>query len=122
MVFLDHFRRGGGGGGGRPDCDWEPLVRRIMAAAEPELARLRERMTLLRQIDLWSRWVLPIAAGLIMVFGSLLVWAEQAGVLPDSDSPLLAEIVVPEGLDQWLQSDEELTLHELVEVLEGDEG
>jgi hypothetical protein len=63
-----------------------------------------------------------MAAGLILTFGSLLVWSEVNRSQIDSDPPLIAEVVVPQPLNEWLQSDEGLTLHELVEALEGGGG
>lgn len=100
---------------------WENLVRRILTAAGPELARLRARRTVGGQVREWSRPLLPLAALLIVAFGALLAWVGTAEVDPATDPPLLAEVLMPDPLVLWVQADARLTLDEIVEVLEGGE-
>ena len=98
---------------------WEPLVRRIMNAAGPELARLRNRMTLTGQFDRWTRPLLPLAAALILVFGSILALAGVKEASPElAEAPLMAEVLVPEPLSLWLEAGVKFSLAELVEALE----
>lgn len=101
---------------------WEALVRRILAAAAPELARLRIRKTLAGQVGDWTRPLLPLAALLIVVFGSLLAWVSRAEADPVSEAPFLAEVLMPDSLVLWLEGGAYLTLAELVGALEEDEG
>ncbi len=101
---------------GRTDR-WDPLVRRIMVAAGPELARLRAQATVAGQMDRWTRPLLPLAAALILVFGSILAWAEPGPGAQDPDAPLMAEVLVPEPFSLWLESGASYTLAELAEAL-----
>ena len=96
----------------------ESLVRRILEAAGPELERLRHRVTLAGQIDLWTGALLPLAAALILVFGSTLAWVGTDAALDAAESPLIAEALVPEQLGLWLEAGASFTLAEFVEVLE----
>jgi hypothetical protein len=100
---------------------WEYLVRRILVVAGPELARLRARRTLGGQVGEWTRPLLPLAALLIVAFGSLLAWVGTAEADPADDAPLMAEVLMPDPLVLWVQSDAAFTLDEIVEVLEGGE-
>jgi len=119
MVFM----AGVGGGLGGPqglDPKWDPLVQRIMIAAAPELARLRDGVTLVGQFRSWTRPLLPMAAAMALLFGSLLAWIGPGGVLEFADPPHIAEALVPEPIGFWLEGGNAPTLHELVESLEED--
>jgi len=100
---------------------WENLVRRILVAGDPELARLRGRRTLGGQVGEWTRPLLPLAALLIVAFGSLLAWVGTAEAGPSVDAPFLAEVLMPDPLVLWVQADAAFTLDEIVEALEGGE-
>jgi hypothetical protein len=97
---------------------WDTLVRRIMGAADPELARLRARRTLGGQVGEWTRPLLPLAALLILAFGSLLAWVGTEEVDQTSDTPLMAEVLLPSPLVFWVGAGARLTLDEIVEALE----
>jgi hypothetical protein len=97
---------------------WDPLVRRILVAAGPELDRLRKKVSLVAQFDLWTRPLLPLAAALILFFGSALFWPWGESELEAEDLPLLAEVLVPEPLGMWLETGERYTLAEFVQSLE----
>ncbi|MGW8268603.1 MAG: hypothetical protein ACWGSQ_19720, partial [Longimicrobiales bacterium] len=71
------------------------------------------------QVGEWTRPLLPLAALLIVAFGSLLAWVGTAEADPAADAPLLAEVLMPDPLVLWVQADARLTLDEIVEVLEG---
>jgi hypothetical protein len=91
---------------------WDTLVRRIMGAADPELARLRARRTLGGQVGEWTRPLLPHAVG------SLLAWVGTEEVDQTSDTPLMAEVLLPSPLVFWVGAGARLTLDEIVEALE----
>lgn len=105
-------------GGPEPGDRWDPLVQRILTAAGPELERLRHRVSLLAQFDLWTRPLLPLAALLILVFGSALAWPRGEIASGEDDYPLLAEVLVPESVGLWLETGEAYTLAEFVDSLE----
>lgn len=107
---------GAGGGGDRI----ERLVRAILAAAEPELARRRTEFLLVDQFDAWSRKVLAAAAMLVLFFGSLLVLTGRGSIAGPEEVPLLAEAVLPGPLAVWMQAESEPTLVEFVRTLEED--
>ncbi len=116
---MVRFQDDGRGTDGSVQRDhWDPLVRRILIAAGPELDRLRKRISLIGQFDLWTRPLLPLAAALILLFGSALVWQESESELDAEDFPLLAEVLVPEPMGMWLETGEQYTLAELVLALE----
>lgn len=96
---------------------WDPLVRRIMVAAAPELARLRAQGTIVGQMDRWTRPLLPLAATLILVFGSILAWSQARPGAESPDTPLMAEVLVPEPFSLWLEGGASYTLAELAEAL-----
>ena len=102
---------------GRAD-PWDSLVRRILTAAGPELERLRKRATLTGQFDLWMRSLVPLAAALILVFGSALAWVGSDPTAEGAEAPLIAEALVPEQLGLWLEAGASFTLAEFVDVLE----
>jgi len=98
------------------------LVLRIMKAAEPELDRLRARTTMAGQFGAWTRPLLPMAALLMVAFGSLLAWVGRGEANPVSDTPLMAEVLMPDPLVLWVEAGVGLTLEEVVSALEGGEG
>lgn len=101
---------------------WDGLVHRIMVAAGPELARLRAKRTLGGQVGAWTRPLLPLAAVLILAFGSLLAWVGTAEADPAVDAPLMAEVLMPDPLVLWVRAGVGLTLDEIVSALERGEG
>lgn len=101
---------------------WEALVRRIMEAAEPELARLWARGTLSGQFSDWTRPLLPLAALLMLAFGSLLAWVGTGEANPTEEAPLMAEVLMPDRLVLWVEGAAHLTLDDLVDALEGGGG
>ena len=101
---------------------WEALVGRILEAAGPELARLRVRNTLSGQVGDWTRPLLPLAALLIVAFGSLLAWVGTAEADPVSGDPLLAGVLMPDPLVFWVEAGAGLTLDEIVLALERGDG
>ncbi len=111
----DGFRHRGAEAG-----QWEGLVRRIMMAAGPELARRRRERTLLLQFEEWSRPVYSAAALLILIFGSVLVLASRAEVEGAADGPLIVEAVLPNPLSLWLEMGTQPTLVEMVNAFEED--
>ena len=116
---MTFFENEGGTGPERRDADrWELLVRRIMAAAAPELERLRNRVTLMGQIDRWNRSLLPMAAVLVLLFGSVLAWPGGEAEAEPADDLLIAEVLVPEPFARWYQTGADYTLAEMVEALE----
>ncbi len=109
--------------GGRADADrrsghWEPLIRRIMEAAAPELENLRAKGTLAGQISGWTRPLLPVAAALILIFGTILAWMGEQSDLVGGNAPHLAEAILPEPVSLWVQANAEYTLAELLAALE----
>ena len=111
---------------GRPRWEhadlWEALVDRILEAAGPELARRRAGHTLSGQVGEWTRPLLPLAALLIVAFGSLWAWVGTAEADPASDDPLLAGVLMPDPLVFWVEAGAGLTLDEIVLVLERGDG
>ena len=97
----------------------EALVRRILHAAGPELARLRRRGSVGGQVEAWARPLLPLAALLILVFGLLLTWHGSGEAESPSETPLMAEVLVPEPVVLWLEAGARFTMDEIVLALEG---
>ena len=91
---------------------WERLVRRIMDAAAPELARLRARPTVSGQVRAWTRSLPPLAALLIPAFGSLLAWVDTGRTRETSEDALLAHVLMPDPLVAWVEGGADLTLGE----------
>lgn len=117
MLRSDGYGRSDGPESPGPDR-WEFLVRRIMEAAAPELARLRRRRTVVGQVDEWTRTLLPLAAVLILVFGSILAWSAGRVEGESGEYPLMAEALVPEAVGLWLEAGAHLTLEEFMKALE----
>jgi len=111
-----------GGAGSWEGDGWDALVVRIMKAAGPELDRLRARTTVVGQFGAWTRPLLPMAAVLMVAFGSLLAWVGEGEANPVSEAPLMAEVLMPDPLVLWVEAGVGLTLEEVVSALEGGEG
>jgi len=99
-----------------PDA-WERVVRRIMAAAGPELARRRRKAAaeggLL--LDRWARPLLAAAAALILLAGGELAWnvvlrgpgagSASSGTVEMSEAPGLEDALFPPVVARWIGGD-----------------
>lgn len=98
---------------------WEALVRRITTAASFELARRRSKESLTQIFAGWSRRLIPAAAVVAALSGSLLgVWGLE-GPGSTEASPTLAQALTPEPLALWYETTSQPTLVEMVSALEG---
>ena len=117
-MRLSQEGRNGPDSPGTRGHQWDALVGRIMVSAGPELARLRARHSLRGQVEAWTGPLLPLAAVLILAFGSLFAWVGADPTEVSQEAPLMAEVLVPEALVFWLEAGARLTLEEMVAALE----
>lgn len=119
--MTKHSNRGDGSGRHEPlnpgaePLAWERAVGRIVAAAEPELERRRQRPGLV--LDRWAGPLLAAAASLILLASGGLLWSSGAGSLPDSAGlvePAFEETLFPPVVARWLRDDAQPTVEELV--------
>lgn len=96
---------------------YERLVRRVMTAAAPELARRASPQTALAFLGAWARPVLAAAAVVAVVAGGVLAATERsAGATPE---PVTAESFgVPSPAADWLDEGREPTRTDLVLAME----
>jgi hypothetical protein len=107
----------GQGTGEEPDR-WEDLVRRITAAAAFELARRRSEESVTLIFARWSRRLIPAAAVVAALSGTLLGVHGLGVAGQDETLPTLAEAMTPEPLALWFDATDEPTLVEMVSALE----
>ncbi len=97
---------------------FDGIVRSIMTAAAPQLARRRGRASVFGQVGLWWRPVLAAAAITGIVALAALARLETAAPAPTADTGLAEALGVPEQIAQWVRSDEVPTPAELIVALE----
>jgi hypothetical protein len=97
---------------------YERLVRRIMAAAAPELARRAMPQTTLALLGGWARPLLAAAAVVAVLAGGVLAATERDG--PAAGGHTVAEALgVPSPAAAWLEEGREPTRADLVLAMEG---
>lgn len=95
---------------------YERLVRRIMAAAEPELARRAEQAGPLALVAGWARPTLAAAAVITAIALGALTAIERNGVEPARS--MADALGVPAPAAEWLEADREPTAADLVLAME----
>lgn len=98
---------------------WERVVGSIMEAAAPELERLAVERTPVMLLADWTRPVFAFAASLVALASTALLAVGGVGGGELSDTPVVAEAIVPEALAAWLVADLPPTVEELVTLVEG---
>ena len=109
---------GGQGTGEQPDR-WEELARRINVAAAFELARRRSEDSVTLVFARWNRRLIPAAAVVVALSGTLPGDHGLSVTETDETSPTLAEAMTPGPLALWFHATNEPTLVEMVSALEG---
>jgi hypothetical protein len=107
----------------RTDPDrWEAAVRRITAAAAPELHTLARDTTPVLVITRWMRPVFAIAASIAALATAALVATNEATRSADTeDRPLsMADAITPEPIASWVLGGAWPTVEEVVFAI--DEG
>ncbi len=107
----------------RDPASWERLVRRITAAAAPELARRAAEADVPRGVLVllseWRRPALSAAAALAAAAATVLLLA--GGPAAAGTAPGIADALgSPDPVAAWVESDAPPSLEELVAALEGD--
>ncbi len=98
---------------------YERLIRRVMAAAEPELERRRMTRTPLSVLGGWARPVLAAAAIVAVMAGSVLVATERDRPAQAQAPADMAEALgVPAPAVEWLVEGREPTKADLVLAME----
>ncbi len=97
---------------------WERLVTEINTRAEPLLQARRRERSLIGILSSWRMPVLSTSVGLAAaaVFALLLIPGSGQG--PD-DEVVLAEVVMPLSVANWIDGSYQPTMEELLEDLEG---
>lgn len=96
---------------------YERLVRGVLAAAEPELARRARAQTPLTLLGMWARPMLAAAAVVAVLAGSVLFTLERGEAAEASDS-LTEGLGIPEPAAEWLTENREPTRADLVLAME----
>jgi hypothetical protein len=102
----------------RPEREWDALVSRIVASAEPELARRRREHAVVRSILRWARPLAVCAAAVLLVGAIGLTMTSDAEVA--SASPSFAEVVDREPATVLLSADGPPTASDVATVLDAD--
>lgn len=95
---------------------YERLVRRIMEAADPELARRAQQASPLALVAGWARPTLAAAAVITAIALGALAAIERNGVEPASS--IADALGVPTPAAEWLEDGREPTASDLVLALE----
>ncbi len=112
------------GPGGRPPLDpavdpgrWNEVVRSIVDAAGPELARRRAQEGLEQILVGWARPVLSAAASVALVAGAVTLLTLRSAAAGEAATPLVAEALLPTSMAAWLVVDHSPTITELVSAV-----
>ena len=100
---------------------WEAAVRRITAAAQPELDALARERTPVFLITRWTRPVLATAASIAVLATATLVATPGSESTAASERPLtVADAITPEPLANWLLGGPWPTVDEIVYAMDED--
>jgi hypothetical protein len=102
----------------RASSEWSALVSRIVASAEPELARRRGERAVVRSILRWSRPLATCAAAVLLFGAVALTFTTNAEAM--STPPSFAEIVDREPATVLLSTDGPPSASDLATALESD--
>lgn len=95
----------------------ERLVRRVLAAAGPELRRRAAGSTPLVLLGVWARPVLAAAAVVAVLAAGVLAVTER-GVQPEQGGTVADALGVPAPVADWLEEGREPTRADLVLAME----
>lgn len=99
----------------RTDPDrWEAAVRRITAAAEPELDALARNRQPVFLITRWTRPVFAAAASIAALATATLLVATRSTALDSGRPTTVADAITPEPVAVWLLGGEWPTMEEIV--------
>lgn len=102
----------------RGDAEWNALVSRIVASAQPELARRRGEHGVVRSLLRWSR-PLAVCAAAVLLMGAFALTLTSDAQAP-ATAPSFAEVVDREPATVLLSADRPPSASDLATVLDAE--